>query len=102
AVSQAIGRGAPREEIGRLSLHAFGLGMLLALVLAGGFAALSGPLFSAMGAGEEVRVEIAAYVPIWAASFPFLVVLMITNALFRAHGNAVSASLFMVLAAVLN
>lgn len=102
AVSQAIGRGDGSKSISRLSLHAVALGLVLALAVAGLFVLAASPLFTLMGASEAVRTEIAAYTPIWALSFPFLVLLMVINALFRAHGDAITASLAMITAAAVN
>ncbi len=102
AVSQALGRGDRARDVARLGLHALGLGLALAAAAAAAFAAVHPAVFAAMGAGPEVMAEIGAYAPLWALSFPFLVLLMTCNALFRAHGDAVRASAFMVLAAAVN
>ncbi|UWQ26805.1 MATE family efflux transporter (plasmid) [Leisingera aquaemixtae] len=102
AVSQALGREDEDSAVARMSLHAAGLGLLLSVLVALAFYALHGQIFSLMGARGKVMAEISAYVPLWALSFPFLVLMMLVNALFRAHGNAVHASLFMILAAAVN
>lgn len=102
ALSQALGKKSDAKHIARLSLHAFALGVTVATAIATTFVAVFPVLFRLMGAGDDVMEQIAAYAPYWALSFPFLVVLMLTNALFRAHGDAVFASVFMVLAAVVN
>lgn len=102
AISQALGRGDADRDIYRLSYHALGLGLILSLLVAGVLFLIFPWIFAAMGAGEAVGEEIAAYMPWWAASFPFLVMLMVTNAVFRAHGDAALASLFMILAAAIN
>jgi putative MATE family efflux protein len=101
-VSQAIGKKTSPRDVHRLGFHALGMGLGLSLLVAAAFAMGFTPLFALMGASQAVQTEIAAYVPIWSASFPFLVLMMITNALFRAHGNAALASIFMILAAALN
>ena len=102
ALSQGVGRGDDDEATRRLGLHAIGLGLLLAVAVAL-LAWLAYPfIFSALGAGENVAGKIAAYIPIWALSFPFLVVMMITNAVFRAHGDSLTSAWIMVLAAVIN
>ncbi|MEJ6389449.1 MATE family efflux transporter [Gymnodinialimonas ulvae] len=101
-ISQAIGREATGAEIFRLSLHSLGLGAVLAAGVAALFFLIFPWIFGAMGAGVAVMDEIRAYVPIWSASFPFLVVMMIINAIFRAHGDAVYASVFMICAAAVN
>ncbi|MEL7231392.1 MAG: MATE family efflux transporter [Pseudomonadota bacterium] len=102
AISQAIGREDDERAINQLSLHAIGLGLGLTVFVSALFFAMSGFIFTAMGASEGVRAEIAQYVPAWAASFPFLVLMMTVNAVFRAHGDAGYASIFMILAACVN
>ncbi|UWR24135.1 MATE family efflux transporter [Sulfitobacter sp. S190] len=102
ALSQGVGRGDDGEATRRLGLHAIAIGLASALVTA--IAVWLGyPLiFSAMGAGEDVAEQIAQYMPFWALSFPFLVVMMIVNAVFRAHGDSLTSAFVMVLAAVVN
>ncbi|MEO0486121.1 MAG: MATE family efflux transporter [Pseudomonadota bacterium] len=101
-VSQAIGGEATEGAVHRLGLHALGLGVALSVVVAGLFCVAYPLIFSLMGASEAVASEIALYAPLWALSFPFLVLMMVTNALFRAHGSAAFASIFMIVAAVIN
>jgi putative MATE family efflux protein len=102
ALSQGIGRGDSERATQRLGLHAIGLGLALSLLVAGLLYLAYPLLFSALGAGEEVAGQIALYVPVWAISFPFLVTMMVTNSVFRAHGDSVTAALIMVLAALVN
>lgn len=100
ALSQRIGQKADEEETRRLGLHAIGLGLALSLV-AGGVIWIGYPyLFSALGASGDVATEVAAYMPLWALSFPFLVTMMITNSVFRAHGDGATSAAMMVVAAV--
>ncbi|SHI36769.1 MATE family efflux transporter [Wenxinia saemankumensis] len=101
-VSQAIGRGEDGEDVVRRGLHAVGTGMALAGIVATLFWLFSGPLFRLIGAGDGPMAEIAAYVPWWALSFPFLVLMMQLNAVFRAHGRAGVAMTTMVGAAIVN
>ncbi|WP_368073757.1 MATE family efflux transporter [Sulfitobacter sp. SK011] len=102
ALSQGVGRGDSDEDTRRLGLHGIGLGLGLSL-LAAGLVSLCYPwIFYALGAGEEVSGKIAEYMPFWALSFPFLVTMMITNAVFRAHGDSITSAWIMVLAAVVN
>lgn len=102
AVSQAIGRAEEDGAVHRLGFHALGLGLGLSMLVAAAFFVLYPVIFSLMGASEAVQTEIAKYVPLWSLSFPFLVLMMITNALFRAQGDAAYASAFMILAALIN
>lgn len=102
ALSQGVGAGDDQETTRRLGLHAIGLGLALSVAIALLIWAVFPLIFSALGAGSNVADNIAAYMPVWAISFPFLVVMMITNAVFRAHGDSVTSAAIMVLAAVVN
>ncbi|KQI68547.1 multidrug transporter MATE [Loktanella sp. 3ANDIMAR09] len=101
-VSQAIGARNTERDPTRIGLHAVGLGVSLALLVAVityvGYPAL----FRLIGAREAAMTEIALFMPWWCASFPFLVVQMQTGALFRAHGSSVAPAVLMTLAAILN
>lgn len=100
ALSQRIGKGSDAEETRRLGLHAIGLGLALAIG-AGALIWLGFPyLFSALGASGDVATEVAQYMPLWALSFPFLVTMMITNSVFRAHGDGATSAAIMIVAAV--
>ncbi|MEW9919112.1 MATE family efflux transporter [Marimonas sp. MJW-29] len=102
ALSQGVGRGDVDEATRRLGLHAIGLGLALSLAVALLMWLIYPLIFSALGATEQVSDNIAAYIPVWAMSFPFLVVMMITNAVFRAHGDSLTSAWIMVLAALVN
>lgn len=99
ALSQAVGAGENADDTQRLGLHAIGLGMTLSVVF-GMLIWLSSPLiFGVLGANGDVATEIGAYMPLWALSFPFLVTMMITNSVFRAHGDGATSAAIMILAA---
>lgn len=99
ALSQGIGAGADEEDTRRLGLHSIGLGLILSLSL-GCIIWLTFPyLFGALGAQNDVAKEVAAYMPLWALSFPFLVIMMITNSVFRAHGDGATSAAIMIVAA---
>ncbi|TMM54982.1 MATE family efflux transporter [Sulfitobacter sabulilitoris] len=102
ALSQGVGRGDSDDDTRRLGLHAIGLGLILSGLVALGVWAVYPLLFGAMGASGNVMPQIAGYIPVWAVSFPFLVVMMITNSVFRSHGDSLTAAWIMVLAAVVN
>ncbi|MBB4174215.1 putative MATE family efflux protein [Sulfitobacter noctilucicola] len=102
ALSQGVGRGDGAEATQRLGLHAIGLGLVLSTLIALAVWAIYPLLFGALGAGGDVSGRITEYIPVWALSFPFLVVMMITNAVFRAHGDSLTSAWIMVLAAVVN
>ncbi|MGR3491381.1 MAG: MATE family efflux transporter [Shimia sp.] len=100
AISQGIGADDNAEC--RRALHAAGLGTALS-ILAALAVWLSYPvLFTALGAQDGPMQAIDAYMPIWALSFPFLVLMMLLNAVFRAHGRSGMAATIMVAAAVVN
>lgn len=99
ALSQSIGAGASHDETQRLGLHAIGLATGLSVVL-GIVIWLTFPLlFASLGASGKVADEVAAYMPLWSASFPFLVTMMIVNSVFRAHGDGATSAGIMILAA---
>ncbi|MFW5642153.1 MAG: MATE family efflux transporter, partial [Roseicyclus sp.] len=102
ALSQAIGREAPKSQVARMALHAAGFGAVLGLAVAGLLVLAAPWLFSALGARGAVLEAVLAYLPWWAASFPVLVVTMILNAAFRAAGDGATPSAMMVLTAILN
>lgn len=102
AISQTVGKGEDDASAARLAIHALGLGLALALITALGFWWLSGSIFTLMGASDAALTEARAYAPFWAVSFPFLVVMMIANAAFRAHGDGATSAVIMVLAALIN
>ena len=101
-VSQSLGREDDPNITARYALHAFGLGFVLALLVALATWAIHPALFRIMGASPDVMREVSLYIPYWAVSFPPLVMMMIVNALFRAHGNGAVSAAIMVLAAVIN
>ncbi|MGR3512010.1 MAG: MATE family efflux transporter [Paracoccaceae bacterium] len=102
ALSQAHGRGCSDDEIAQFTLHATLFSLSVGLVIALAFWALAPWLFAQLGARDAVLKNVLAYVPFWAASFPILVVTMILNAGFRAAGDGVTASVVMLLTAIIN
>ncbi len=101
-ISQSLGRGDDAQTTARYALHAFGLGVVLATLVAGLVWLCYPVLFSLMGAGPVVMGEVAAYILVWALSFPLLVSMMVVNAIFRAHGNGRLSAAIMFLAAIIN
>jgi putative MATE family efflux protein len=102
AISQTVGKGEDDDAPARLTLHALGLGLALAVVVALLFWGLSGSIFTLMGASDAALTEAQSYAPFWALSFPFLVLMMISNAAFRAHGDGATSAAIMVFSALLN
>lgn len=99
ALSQSVGAGANPEETRRLGLHALGFGSFVSAIMAVVIYLMFPFLFGSLGATGKVADEIAQYMPLWALSFPFLVTMMITNSVFRAHGDGATSAAIMILAA---
>ena len=102
ALSQAIGKGDDDMAVSRTGIQTIGLGTTLATLAALAFWMLDAPLFRLLGAEGGTLEAVLAYTPVWAISFPFLVAMMIGNAVFRAHGKGGLAASTMVLAAIVN
>lgn len=101
-ISQAIGRGEDRDAVARRALHALGLGLVFAALVAAAFVLLDRPLLGALGAQDAVLAAALRYTPLWSAAFPFLVAMMLVNAVFRAHGSGFSSAAVMVFSAAVN
>ncbi|GFE66106.1 MATE family efflux transporter [Litoreibacter roseus] len=101
-VSQSLGREDEDSVACRLALHAFGLGLCLAIIAAIAFWLAHPWIFGLIGASDEVMTEVSAYTNWWALSFPFLVMMMITNSIFRAHGDGTTSAAIMIFSAVIN
>ncbi|AEI92163.1 putative MatE efflux family protein [Roseobacter litoralis Och 149] len=99
ALSQKVGAGSNKEDVQRLALHATGLGCVLSVVLATAVWLAFPVAFGALGAKEDVAKEVAEYMPLWSLSLPFLVVMMVTNSVFRAHGDGATSAAIMIVAA---
>ncbi|WP_147124501.1 MATE family efflux transporter [Shimia ponticola] len=102
AISQGLGRQDDETATCRRALHAVGLGSVLAVIVALLVWLSSPTLFGLIGADGAALEGVLAYMPIWAMSFPFLVLMMQINAVFRAHGRGGLSAGIMVLAAVVN
>ncbi len=100
-VSQALGRGED-EDKQRMTLHAMMLGLGLSTVVACLFFLGAPWLFALMGASDQVLDAVLDYIAWWCLSFPFLVVSMSLNSVFRAAGQSEVAAVTMVGQAVLN
>ncbi|WP_208351406.1 MATE family efflux transporter [Pseudaestuariivita rosea] len=100
AISQSIG--AEDGSSNRLAVHAIGISLALSVAVAM-LVWLATPLiFRTLGAGDAVFADISGYMFWWVISFPFLVLMMVINAAFRADGDSVVPAGMMVLAAVVN
>lgn len=100
-VSQALGAGRTREAH-RAAAHAIvlggGLGVLVSIA---GYFAID-PLFTLLQAQDNVLPSIREYLQVWYYGFPLLTLLLITNALMRAHGGAIAPASLMILNAIIN
>ncbi|WP_371155943.1 MATE family efflux transporter [Jannaschia sp. 2305UL9-9] len=101
-ISQALGRKDSANDVTRRGLHALGVGLILATVASVVFWLVDAPLLSALGAKDAVLEAALRYTPLWCAAFPFLVSMMLINAVFRAHGNGTTSAMVMVASAVVN
>ncbi|PRY95534.1 putative MATE family efflux protein [Hasllibacter halocynthiae] len=102
ALSQSLGRKDEVAATRRKGIHATLLATVLSLIVGAAFFLLDAPLFRLLGASGEVLDAVVLYTPIWSLSFPFLVSMMVVNAIFRAHGDGTTAAGVMVLSAVVN
>ncbi|MEM8850262.1 MAG: MATE family efflux transporter [Pseudomonadota bacterium] len=101
-ISQAIGRRESDDDVTRKGLHALGIGLILASSVAFVFWLIDQWVLAALGADAAVLEAALQYTPIWCLAFPFLVSMMLTNAVFRAHGSGTSSAMVMVFSAVVN
>jgi len=100
-VSRAAGR-KDTSRVRRLATDALLLTTLLigAISVIGWFA--TGPLFRALGAGEELMPHIFAYMRTWFAGVTFVAMPIVANGVLRALGDARAPAAFMVLTAIVN
>ncbi len=101
-ISQALGRKDEDDDVTRRGLHALGLGVIFASLAGVLFWLLDAPLLGALGAEGAVLEAALRYTPIWCLSFPFLVSMMLINAVFRSHGSGTMSAGIMVLSAIVN
>lgn len=100
-VSRLFGSGN-REEVKRITAHAMLLSVLCGTgVLIIGLATID-PLFSVLGADENILPLIHRYMRIYYWGGLFLVAPMIANAVLRASGDAKRPAMIMATAALLN
>ncbi|MBJ3763071.1 MATE family efflux transporter [Maribius pontilimi] len=102
ALSQTIGRGEEDSHTNRVAFHALGLGLAIATLVGLTLWAVDGWIFRLMGATDATLPEIADYMFYWCLSFPLLVTSMLLGSMFRAHGNAITASIIMAAQSVFN
>ncbi len=100
-ISKAVGENN-REKVIRLSTDSISLGIVVAIILAVVGEFTIKPLFTALGADEQVMVYIVQYMRVWYAGVPFVVIPMIGNNAIRALGDTKTPSIVMLVAAIVN
>lgn len=100
-VSRAVGT-KDADRVKRLSTDSLTLGVIFSII-----AVIIGeqtiyPLFTALGAGDQVMPYIASYMRIWYAGAPFIVIPMIGNSAIRALGDTKTPSIVMFCSAITN
>ena len=90
------------ERVGRFTCH----GLLLALLLVGcastlGIIALE-PMFTLLGAKQELLPLISEYMSVWYLAIPLLVIPMAGNSAIRATGDTKTPAKIMLLAGLIN
>ncbi len=100
-IARVIGEGN-RQKVQRLTTDSLLLSLLIVIILAFGGLASINPLFTALGAPQELLPLIGDYMKIWYLGMVFLVVPLVGNSAIRASGNTVVPSLIMTFAAATN
>ncbi len=100
-IARVIGEGN-RQKVQRLTTDSLLLSLLIVIILAFGGLATINPLFTALGAQQELLPLIGDYMKIWYLGMVFLVVPLVGNSAIRASGNTVVPSLIMTFAAATN
>jgi len=99
--SRTYGDGS-REEICRISTDSIFLGVVIVtLLMIAGYLSIV-PVFTLLGADDEIMGDVVTYMKIWYLGLPLLVVPQISNSLLRAGGDSLFPSIIMVTAAVVN
>jgi len=113
SLSQGIGIGtsslisrniivSDRQSVKMMASRALFLGLLVVVifVIIGQFTIR--PLFTALGASEEILDDVASYMRIWYFGVPFVVFPMIGNNIIRATGDTFIPGMLMLTSAVIN
>lgn len=100
-VSRAVGADN-RGQAKRYATDSILLASLLVIIISAiGYFTIT-PLFSLLGAKEDILPYITDYMKIWYLSMPFLVIPIVTNAIVRSVGNALWPSFIMFATAAVN
>lgn len=100
-ISRALGAGN-REDAVRYTTDSMLLGVAVSIVIIILGIVTIRPLFTLLGAGEEILPYIERYMLIWYLGAIFLVVPILGNTAIRATGNTTFPAIIMVIAAIIN
>jgi putative MATE family efflux protein len=113
SLSQGIGIGtssliarnivnAPRQVVRMMASRALILGILIVIIFVIAGLLTIKPLFTSLGASEELLGLINDYMSIWYFGVVFVVVPMIGNNIIRATGDTFTPGMLMVISAIIN
>lgn len=91
-----------RDEVRLMSSRSILMGVLVVLVFVCAGLFTIRPLFSALGAEDQVLGYVDDYMRIWYLGVPFIVIPMIGNNIVRATGDTFTPGMIMVAIAVIN
>lgn len=100
-VSRLVGSGE-QETVRRVATHGLVMVILISIALSIGGLFFMEPLFTLLGASEEMLPKISAYMSIWFWGAIFVSTPMVGNAAMRACGDAMTPAIIMTIAALIN
>lgn len=100
-VSRAIGDGDD-SKVRLIGTNALILCFLLISIVAVVGYLTATPLFDLLGAKDEIAIMVLDYMLIWYIGLPLLAVMMVGSNLLRSNGDARTASVIMIMVAILN
>lgn len=101
SIGRMLGQG-DNHSAARITTHGLLLSLLLMIIGAGIGLLTITPLFTLMGASEELLPIIEQYMTVWYVAIPLLVIPMAGNSAIRATGDAKSPAKIMVIAGIIN
>lgn len=101
SIGRMLGQG-DNHSAARITTHGLLLSLLLMIIAAGIGLLTITPLFTLMGASEELLPIIEQYMTVWYVAIPLLVIPMAGNSAIRATGDAKSPAKIMVIAGIIN
>ena len=100
-ISRLVGSG-DQERAEQVGGHALLIAGLVSLTLALVGAILHDPVFTLMGAHDQLLTYLWEYMRWWFIGLPFIVVVIVLNGVLRAHGNSKTPMRLMLLFAGMN